>query len=167
MSPRTAEHESGHATAALLLGHHIDGIEMHPERGVRARSLIPMEPESVTLEHIVIVLAGGMASTQADGTGHDTWPPPWPIPRTKRSSDLLKLGALCRWLRVDEATYRRTVELTRELIDSHEFRRLSRTIAALLDIADEIDGEELRRVHRSFEQLDEETHRDLQTTTQA
>lgn len=150
-----AEHEAGHAACALLLGIPIDGIEMRPEQGVRGRARIEMRPETVTLNHIAAVLAGPLCSNEDGMSGCDTWPPPFPIPQTERSSDLKKLGALCRFLRVNEAAYNRTIRLTEELIATPEFQQLHRLVSTMLHVMDEIDGESLLQMHRAFGEIEE------------
>jgi hypothetical protein len=139
-----ALHEAAHATAAIMLGRHVEHVERNPGLTLVGEELghclAPIDGE-IEVSQVALCLIGYMAEDR------DGWPPPYEQARTEK---LESLGVVLGALGVTPEAYEASVELVRDMLVDPDFTRLRDAIARALGAAPRLEAEDLealRAIH--------------------
>jgi hypothetical protein len=138
----TCQHEAAHAAAAIWFGGRpVKCVRVdHPDVGVAGKVTTEHERD-LGPEDLIVNLVGWMA----DGEHPGTWPPTWPV----AENEIESVGALVRFLELDEDGYREIVGLAEKLLANPAFQRLMRLIARALHRSPVHDGESVEILRKA------------------
>jgi hypothetical protein len=138
----TAKHEAAHCAALVMLGRLPVSVSADwPEAGSAGVMEIAWGEEGISRESArdvaISILMGPLIEGKAD------WPPRRP-PDMSASGDEGQLGALARYLKLDERGWDALITQADTLAQSPEFLRLVELIARALELKDELNTDDLR-----------------------
>ena len=139
--PATCRHEAAHAAAAIWFGGRpVRCVRVdHPSPGVAGKMTTSHERD-LGPEDLIVNLVGWMADEHPG-----TWPPIWPV----AEDEIECVGALVRFLDLDEDAYREIVGLAEALLANADFRRFMDLIARALAACPVLDGEAVEILRRA------------------
>jgi hypothetical protein len=142
----TARHEAGHVAATVMLRRRLPHSVTadRPADHVAGQMLPDLTDDGVNPssaeDFMCMVLAGPLTESL------DCPTPEWPLDRDDPVPDNRALAVLAAYAGLDEDGWMAVVERTRALTAEHDFKRLVRLIGRALELKDELDQGDLRRL---------------------
>lgn len=141
---RSARHEAGHVAGLVLRGRLPRRVTADwPKPGIAGEMVVDWGDEGCTPDSAAAVAISVLLGPIAEG--NPSWPPTWPLEEDTRG-DERDLAILLRYLKVDEANYIALCAEARTLAKTPEFVRLVGLVARALELKDELDAGDLRRL---------------------
>ncbi len=140
----TAAHEGGHAALLVMCGRLPTRVEAnHAELGIWGRVEIAWHGEELDRDAVAdLILAIHAGPLYAGATG---WPPKWP-PDLGADGDEGQLAACVNYLGYDRSDADTAFVRAAALTATKEFNQLAALIARALELAGELDADELREL---------------------
>jgi hypothetical protein len=139
---RTATHEGAHTAAIVMLCGHLPLKARADWPDARTFGCVlpdynrsPIMRETAP-QWTIVVLVGILAD--------DEPPPQWPLQERAEGGDVDRLAKLVKLGQLDEEDWDTLCERARTLMAHPDFRRISALVGSALEVADELDTDDLR-----------------------